>query len=128
MQNECLSPQSARPLNSQRGRCNRTSPNTWGRHRACDSTGAKPQLIDIPSEPPLSNPGDTMELIGRVTEADILLGDISVMALIDTGAQVSTITQDFCEQHGYDINPVKQMLHIEGIGGIHRSYHLDSLN
>ena len=39
------------------------------------------------------------------------------MALINTGAQVSTINRDFCEQHGYDIYPVKQMLHLEGMGG-----------
>ena len=36
------------------------------------------------------------------------------MALIDTGALVSTITQDFCEQHGYNIYPMKQMLHLKG--------------
>ena len=39
------------------------------------------------------------------------------MALIDTGAQVSTITWDFCEPHGYDIHPMKQMLHLKGMEG-----------
>ena len=58
-----------------------------------------------------------MELFGRVNEADIFVGDIQVRALIDMEAQVSTITQEFCEQHGYDIHPMKQMLHVEGMGG-----------
>ena len=32
------------------------------------------------------------------------------------GTQVSTITQEFCEQYGYDIHPMKQMLCLEGMG------------
>ena len=56
-------------------------------------------------------PDATVDLIGRVNE------DIWVTTLIDTGAQVSTITWDFCEEHGYEINPVKQMLQLEGTGG-----------
>ena len=45
------------------------------------------------------------------------MGDIQVMVLIGMGAQVTTITEEFCKQHGYDINPIKQMLHLEGKGG-----------
>ena len=45
------------------------------------------------------------------------VGDIQVTAVIDTRAQVSTITQDFCEEHGCKIHPVKHMLQSEGIGG-----------
>ena len=55
-----------------------------------------------------------VELNGRVNEGDIFVGDIQVTALIDTGAQVSTITQDFCEAHRYDIHPAKQILCLEG--------------
>ena len=39
-----------------------------------------------------------------------------------TGTQVSTVIQDFCEQHGYDIYPMKQMLHLEGTGGFYIPY------
>ena len=51
------------------------------------------------------------------------------MALIDTGAQVSTITWDFCEQHGYGIHTMKQMLHLEGTGGFWIPYlgHIEAL-
>ena len=34
-----------------------------------------------------------------------------VMAFINMGAQVSTITWNFCEQHMYDMYPMKQMFH-----------------
>ena len=57
-----------------------------------------------------------MELIGRVNEADIFVGDIWIMVLIDMEAQVSTITQEICKQHGYDIHPMEQMLCLEGMG------------
>ena len=42
------------------------------------------------------------------------MGDIWVMALINMATQVSTVTWDFGEQHGYDMYPVKQMLHLGG--------------
>ena len=54
MCNECMSTPGARPLDSQKGRCNRTSPTAQARHGACDSVGAEPQPIDIPSGPLLT--------------------------------------------------------------------------
>ena len=61
-----------------------------------------PQLIKVVSGPQYNNPDATVEFIGRVNEADVFVGNIWVMAHIDTGAQVSTITQDFCEEHMYN--------------------------
>ena len=40
------------------------------------------------------------------------------MALMNTGAQVSTITWDFCDKHSYGIHPMKQILCLEGTGGV----------
>ena len=62
-------------------------------------------------------PDATVDLIGRVSEAEFFVGEIWVTAVIDTRAQVSTITQDFCEEHRYEIHPIKQMLCLEGTGG-----------
>ena len=64
--------------------------------------------------PQYHNLDTVVELIWRINEADIVVGDIQVMALIATGALVSTISQDFCEEHGYEIYLLKQMLHLEG--------------
>ena len=38
------------------------------------------------------------------------------------GAQVSTITRDFCEQHRYDVYLIKQMLDLEAMGGFSIPY------
>ena len=68
------------------------------------------------------SPNADIELMGRVNEADIFVRDIWVMALIDTGAQVTTINQEVCEQHRYNIHPMKQMLHLQGMGGFSIPY------
>ena len=57
------------------------------------------------------NPDTVVRLIGRPNEAHVFIDDIKVTTLIDTGAQVSTITQDLCEEHRFEIHPIKQMLH-----------------
>ena len=67
--------------------------------------------------PHYHGPDAVIDLIGRVNEADIFVGDIWVTALIYTGAQVSTITWDFCDKHMYSNHPMKQLLHLEGRGG-----------
>ena len=54
----------------------------------------------VVTSPQYHNPDATVELIGRVNEADIFVGDIWVAALIDTRAQVSTITQGFVKNMG----------------------------
>ena len=63
-----------------------------------------------------------MELIGRVNEADIFVGDNQVTALINMEAWVSTIIWEFCEQHGHNIHPIKQILHLGGMGGFSIPY------
>ena len=60
----------------------------------------------------------------RVNEADIFVGDIQVMALIDTGSTgfhyYSGISVN---NNGHDIYPMKQMLQLEGMGGVLHSIH-----
>ena len=75
----------------------------------------------------LQNP---VHLIGSTNEAEILIDDIPVTALIDTRAQVSTISQDICLSHGYDMLLVTQMLRLEGTWGfrIHWGLHKNMLN
>ena len=80
--------------------------------------GTKPQPIGVVTSPQYHSPYATIVLIGRVNEADIFVGDIWVTALINTRAQVSTITRDFCDKHRYDIHPIKQMLQFKGNRGV----------
>ena len=50
------------------------------------------------------------------------LAAFGLWLLLDTGAQVSTISRDFCEQHRYDIYPMNQMVYLEGMGGFSIPY------
>ena len=59
------------------------------------------------------SPDVALCLIGGANEAEILIDDIPVTALVDTVAQVSTIFQDFCLSQGYDILTMTQMLWLE---------------
>ena len=85
MHHECLSAQNLRPLNSQRGRHSRTSPSIWAKHGACTSAGAEPQPIDVIPNTHPSSPNATIELIGRVNEADIFIGNIGLWPLSTWG-------------------------------------------
>ena len=40
-------------------------------------------------------------------------------ALLDTGSQVTHDSQDFCLVNGIKINPINQLVNIEGMGGHH---------
>ena len=38
-------------------------------------------------------------------------------ALLDTGSQVTHISLDYCQAKGIPINPIDQLVNIEGAGG-----------
>ena len=76
----------------------------------------QPQSIRVVTSLQYHSADAAIELIGRVNEGDNFVGDIWFTALIDTRVQVSTISLDFCEKHGYDIHPIKQMLYLGGTG------------
>ena len=77
---------------SQKGEQQQNLSNTKTECRTCTSVGATPKPIKVLTSPHYHNPDAAIELIGRVNEADIFVGDIWVTALIDTRAQFSTIT------------------------------------
>ena len=45
-------------------------------------------------------------------------------ALIDKGAMISMMSQEYCEDHGYEIQPLDQLVPIEGSGGRHSLFRL----
>ena len=95
MWHECSSTQNTRPLNSRRGINHRTSPHPKTECEAC--TSIQPQPIEVVTSSQYHSLDASIDLFGRVNKSDIFVGDIWITALIDTGAQVSTITQDFCK-------------------------------
>ena len=56
-------------------------------------------------------------LIGRANEEQIVINGHPVTALLDTGSQVTHISEAFCQANAIQINPLDQLVEIEGTGG-----------
>ena len=56
-------------------------------------------------------------LIGRANEEQIVINGHPVTALLDTGSQVTHISEAFFQANGIKINPLDQLVEIEGTGG-----------
>ena len=64
------------------------------------------------------NPDPWARLIGRANEEKIIVNGNTVTALLDTGRQVTHISLDYCQAMGIPINPIEQLVNIEGAGGM----------
>ena len=58
-----------------------------------------------------------MQLGGCANEVPVVVDGHEVIALVDLGAQVSNISAQLCEDLGLEIQPLGQLLEIEGTGG-----------
>ena len=56
-------------------------------------------------------------LIGRANEEQIVINGHPVTALLDTGSQVTHNSEAFCQANDIQINPLDQLVEIEGTGG-----------
>ena len=56
-------------------------------------------------------------LIGRANEEQITINGHPVTALLDTGSQITHISEAFCQANNIQINPLDQLVEIEGTGG-----------
>ena len=56
-------------------------------------------------------------LIGRANEEQIIVNGHPVTALLDTGSQITHISEAFCQANDIQINPLDQLVEIEGMGG-----------
>ena len=56
-------------------------------------------------------------LIGRANEEQITVNGHPVTALLDTGSQVTHISEAFCQANDIQINPLDQLVEIEGTWG-----------
>ena len=53
-------------------------------------------------------------LVGRPNEEQIVINGYPVTALLDTGSQVTHISEAFCQAKGLQINPLNHLVEIEG--------------
>ena len=63
------------------------------------------------------NPDPLFRLIGESNEANVLIGGNKLPALIDSGAQVSAMTQKLAKQMKLKVHKLNKLLRIEGTGG-----------
>ena len=66
---------------------------------------------------PFLNPDPVAQLIGCTNEASVVMDGCKVTALVDLGAQVSTISARLYEELDLEIQPLGQLLELEGTGG-----------
>ena len=55
--------------------------------------------------------------MGRANEEQIIVNGHPVTALLDTGSQVTHISEAFCQANNIQINPLDQLVENEGTGG-----------
>ena len=65
----------------------------------------------------VANPDPWVRLIGPLQEAEVYLNGQATKCLLDGGAQVSTIGEGFCKEHGYDIHPISSRIELLHAGG-----------
>ena len=69
------------------------------------------------------NPDPMVRLIGEANESMIQVNDHVVKALIDSGAQVSTMAEGLAQLMNLKVHKLKKILKIEGTGGGDMPYH-----
>ena len=68
------------------------------------------------------NPDPLFRLIGEANEMAVTLNCTKLKALIDSGSQISTITETLARLMGLKVKSLKNILEIEGTGGIQVKY------
>ena len=63
------------------------------------------------------NPDPIAQLVGHSNEVPVVIDGQEVTALIDLGAQVSSISTQFCKDLALPIQPLGQLLELEDTGG-----------
>ena len=76
--------------------------------------------IDTSKSTKFFNPDPWARIIGRANEEKITVNSNTVTALLDTGSQVIHISLDYCQAMDIPINPIEQLVNIEGAGGCYR--------
>ena len=63
------------------------------------------------------NPNPWARTLGRANETDVEIDGIIGKALIGSGAMILMMSNDYCYEHGYEIQPLENVVPIEGSGG-----------
>ena len=56
--------------------------------------------------PDYYNPNPWVRLLGRANESEVEIDAIISKALIDSGAMISMMSKEYCDEHEYEIQPL----------------------
>ena len=79
--------------------------------------GGQPRRRNLAEQPQYYNPDPIARMFGRANEAKVEVNRVSTTCLVDTGAIVTIVNEDFCDQAGLKIHPLEQLVSISAIGG-----------
>ena len=68
------------------------------------------------------NPNPWARILGRANKTDVEIDGITSKALIDSGAMILMMSREYCDEHGYEIQPLEHLVPIEGSGGANVPY------
>ena len=68
------------------------------------------------------NPNPWARILGRANETDVEIDGIISKALINSGVMISMMSREYCDKHGYEIQPLDHLVLIEGSGGAYILY------
>ena len=68
-------------------------------------------------EPEYYSPNPWARILGRANETDVEIDGIIRKALIDSGAMILMMSRGYCDEHGYEIQPLDHLVLIEGSRG-----------
>ena len=56
--------------------------------------------------PDYHNPNPWVWILGRVNESEIEIDGIKSKALVDSSAMILIMSKEYCDTHGYEIQPL----------------------
>ena len=73
--------------------------------------------IGVSNGPEYYNPNPWARILGRANETGIKIDGKISKALIDSGTMILMMSKGYCDEHGYEIQPLHRLVPIEGSGG-----------
>ena len=81
-------------------------------------TNEELRQLGVQDELEYYNPNPWARILGRGNETDVEIDGIISKALIDSGAMILMMSRDYCDEYGYEIQPLKHLVPIECTGGV----------